>query len=98
MIPYDMLIGSATPTPQYGLLGMVGDRRVALDLNQPQTICIVGSQGSGKSYAAGAIAEMAVARLGVNVLPAPLAVVVFHTHRSDAYTPEFAAMNQPNTG
>lgn len=45
----------------------------------------------------GVIAEMAVQPMaGINVLPAPLATVIFHYHKSDAYEPEFASAVQPN--
>jgi len=33
---------------------------------------------------------------GINVLPAPLAIVIFHYHKSDAYAPEFASAQAPN--
>ena len=33
---------------------------------------------------------------GINLLPAPLATVIFHYHKSDAYAPEFAAASEPN--
>jgi hypothetical protein len=98
MAPYDVLLGSSTATPQYGLIGVADQQRIALDLTHPQTICLVGAQGSGKSYTAGSIVEMALARSGVNQLVAPLAAVVFHAHRSESYPPEFVAMRHPNTG
>ncbi len=33
---------------------------------------------------------------GINVLPAPLATVIFHYHKSDAYEPEYASAVLPN--
>ena len=54
-------------------------------------------QGFGKSYTLGVIAEMATRAVGgINVLPAPLATVIFHYHKSDAYAPEFATAIAPN--
>lgn len=55
-------------------------------------------QGFGKSYTLGVISEMATTRVdGVNVLPSPLATVIFHYHKSDAYAPEMAAAVAPNS-
>jgi hypothetical protein len=80
------------------VIGMADHQRIALDLSHPHTICLIGAQGSGNSYAAGSIVEMAVARSGVNNHVTPLAAVVFHAHRSESYPPEFVAMRRPNTG
>ena len=56
-----------------------------------------GVQGFGKSYTLGVIAEMASAQNpGVNVLPSPLATVIFHFHKSDAYEPEYIIAVAPN--
>ena len=86
---YDLLLGSAAPTPQYGLLG-IGEptsatsdsrpTRLALDLNGTQTISLFGVQGSGKSYTLGTLIEMALRPAeGINELPAPLGAVLFHS-------------------
>jgi len=56
---YSVMLGAQGPTPQYGILGEVSARRVALDLNQTHTISLFGVQGSGKSYTLGSIVEMA---------------------------------------
>ena len=56
---YDVMLGVTGESPQYGLLGDVSGRRVALDLNQTHTISLFGVQGGGKSYTLGTIAEMA---------------------------------------
>ena len=54
-------------------------------------ISLFGVQGFGKSYTLGTIAEMATMPIaGVNVLPEPLAALVFHYHRSESYPPEFS--------
>lgn len=33
---------------------------------------------------------------GVNVLPSPLASVIFHFHKSDVYEPEYVTAVEPN--
>ena len=93
----DVLLGSSSMTPQFGLLGRSGSHSVALDLTGCNTISLFGVQGFGKSYTLGVIAEMASARnAGVNVLPSPLATVIFHFHKSDAYEPEYITAVGPN--
>jgi hypothetical protein len=88
----DVFVGTTEKTSQYGLLGKCGSATVALDLNGCNTISLFGVQGFGKSYTLGVISEMAARQVaGVNVLPAPLATVIFHYHKSDAYPPEYAA-------
>lgn len=94
----DVLLGATTMTPQYGVLGRSGSQAVAIDLNGCNTISLFGVQGFGKSYTMGVIAEMAsVQNAGVNVLPSPLATVIFHFHKSDAYEPEYVTAVAPNT-
>lgn len=94
----DVLVGATEMTPQYGVLGKCGFQRVAIDLNGCNTISLFGVQGFGKSYTLGVIAEMAsMANQGINVLPSPLATVIFHYHKSDAYEPEYASAVSPNT-
>lgn len=93
----DVLLGATEITAQYGLIGKAGSQRVGIDLNGPNTVSLFGVQGFGKSYTLGVIAEMATTRAtGINVLPSPLATVLFHYHKSDAYEPEHAAAVQPN--
>lgn len=93
----EVLLGSSSMTPQFGLLGRSGSQSVAIDLTGCNTISLFGVQGFGKSYTLGVIAEMASARnAGVNVLPSPLATVIFHFHKSDAYEPEYATAVEPN--
>lgn len=94
----DVLCGATEMTPQFGLLGKSGTQRVAIDLNGCNTISLFGVQGFGKSYTLGVVAEMAaVENPGINVLPSPLATVIFHYHKSDAYPPEFASAVAPNS-
>lgn len=93
----DVLLGSTAMTPQYGVLGRSGSQSVAMDLNGCNTISLFGVQGFGKSYTLGVIAEMASAQnAGVNLLPSPLATVIFHFHKSDAYEPEYVTAVDPN--
>ena len=52
---------------------------------------------AGKSYTLGSIIKMATLAInGVNLLPQPLATVVFHYSQTQDYKPEFTSMNQPN--
>jgi DNA phosphorothioation-dependent restriction protein DptH len=93
----DILLGSTEVTPQFGLLGRFANARVAVDLTGCNTISLFGVQGFGKSYTLGVIAEMgAQAMSGINELTTPLATVLFHYHKSDAYEPEFLAATDPN--
>jgi DNA phosphorothioation-dependent restriction protein DptH len=97
-VPYDIMLGTAGDSPQYGLLGDVSGRRVAIDLNQTHTISLFGVQGGGKSYTLGTIAEMASLPIpNINVLPQPLATVIFHYSPTMDYRPEFTSMVAPNT-
>jgi hypothetical protein len=93
----DVLLGASSLTPQFGILGRAAGQTVALDLNGCNTISLFGVQGFGKSYTLGVIAEMAsMASDGINVLPSPLATVIFHFHKSDAYEPEYVSAVLPN--
>lgn len=93
----DVLLGSTSMTPQFGLLGRSGSHTVAIDLTGCNTISLFGVQGFGKSYTLGVISEMASAQnRRVNVLPSPLATVIFHFHKSDAYEPEYVTAVEPN--
>jgi hypothetical protein len=97
-ISYDVMLGAAGSSPQFGLLGEYNGRKVALDLNQTHTISLFGVQGGGKSYTLGTIAEMASLPIpGINVLPRPLATVIFHYSPTMDYKPEFTSMVSPNS-
>ncbi|UQA57109.1 methylation-associated defense system ATP-binding protein MAD8 [Polyangium aurulentum] len=97
-LAYDIMLGVTSDSPQYGLLGDVSGRRVAIDLNQTHTISLFGVQGGGKSYTLGTIAEMASLPIPqVNVLPKPLATVIFHYSPTMDYRPEFTTMVTPNS-
>ncbi|MCP5524505.1 MAG: ATP-binding protein, partial [Verrucomicrobiales bacterium] len=93
----DILLGAPGSSPQFGILGKTMGRTVALDLNQTHTVSLFGVQGGGKSYTLGSIIEMASLALpGVNLLPRPLATVVFHYSQTQDYKPEFTSMQRPN--
>jgi hypothetical protein len=93
----DIYLGVASPSPQHGVLGEVAGRTVSLDLNETHTISLFGVQGGGKSYTLGSIIEAAsLPAPPVNVLPHPLATVVFHYSRTQEYAPEFTSMVRPN--
>jgi hypothetical protein len=97
-VDYDIMLGATGETPQYGLLGEVSGRKVALDLNQTHTISLFGVQGGGKSYTLGAVAEMASLSIaGINKLQEPLATVIFHYSPTMDYKPEFTSMVAPNS-
>lgn len=93
----EILLGATELSGQYGVLGRFGSAKVGIDLNGCNTISLFGVQGFGKSYTLGVISEMATKlAAGINVLPAPLATVIFHYHKSDAYAPEYASAVHPN--
>lgn len=95
---FDVMLGVTGPSPQYGLLGELSGRKVALDLNQTHTISLFGVQGGGKSYTLGTVVEMASLPIPhLNRLPQPLATVIFHYSPTMDYRPEFTSMVQANT-
>jgi DNA phosphorothioation-dependent restriction protein DptH len=97
-VPFDIMLGTSGSSPQYGILGEANGRRIALDLNQTHTISLFGVQGGGKSYTLGSIAEMASLRIpNINLLPHPLATVIFHYSPTMDYKPEFTSMVAPNS-
>ncbi|REE95773.1 methylation-associated defense system ATP-binding protein MAD8 [Thermomonospora umbrina] len=90
-------LGTDGRSPQYGVLGEVAGRRVALDLNETHTISLFGVQGGGKSYTLGSIIEAATLPVPpINELPRPLATIVFHYSPTLDYAPEFTSMLAPN--
>lgn len=96
---YQILIGKTSPSLQYGILGktIIGDRPIAIDLNETNTISLFGVQGGGKSYTIGTITEMVLKQIPtLNYLEAPLAGVIFHYSESSEYAPEFTSMIYPN--
>ncbi|MBT0652614.1 methylation-associated defense system ATP-binding protein MAD8 [Geomobilimonas luticola] len=97
-VSYDIMLGVNGDSPQYGLLGEVSGRKIALDLNHTHTISLFGVQGGGKSYTLGTVIEMASMPLEhINVLPSPLATVIFHYSPTQDYAPEFTSMIHANS-
>ena len=96
---YDILIGKTSGSEQYGILGesMNGHRKIAIDLSETNTISLFGVQGGGKSYTIGTVTEMTLKQFSnVNLLPGPMASVIFHYSESQDYAPEFTSMVYPN--
>ena len=92
------MLGANDGSPQYGLLGELSGQKIALDLNQPHTISLFGVQGGGKSYTLGTVIEMASMPLEhINVLPSPLATLIFHYSPTQDYAPEFSSMINANS-
>lgn len=98
LVPYDLMLGINGKSPQYGLLGEVSGRKIALDLNHTHTISLFGVQGGGKSYTLGTVIEMASMQIPhINRLPSPLATVIFHYSPTQDYAPEFTSMIHANS-
>lgn len=98
MPSYGAMLGVQGDTPQYGIIGEASGRKVAIDLNQTHTISLFGVQGGGKSYTLGTLIETACVPIpNINVLPSPLATVIFHYSPTQDYKPEFTSMAHPNT-
>lgn len=96
---YDIMIGKSNGSEQYGILGesINGHRKIAIDLSETNTISLFGVQGGGKSYTIGTITEMTLKQFpNINLLPAPMASVIFHYSESMDYAPEFTSMIYPN--
>jgi hypothetical protein len=93
----DIVVGANRQSPQYGVLGEISGKRIALDLNETHTISLFGVQGGGKSYTLGSIIEaVSLPVPPLNQLPRPLATIVFHYSPTLDYAPEFASMVAPN--
>ena len=98
-LKYDILIGdSSIKSAQFGILGETNlGKKIAIDLNETTTISLFGVQGAGKSYTIGTITEMVLKQFEhVNLLPSPLASVIFHYSDSMDYKPEFTSMIHDN--
>ena len=96
---YEIMIGKTCGSDQYGILGesINGHRKIAIDLSETNTISLFGVQGGGKSYTIGTITEMTLKQFPkVNLLPAPMASVIFHYSESMDYAPEFTSMIYSN--
>ncbi|MCM1177657.1 MAG: ATP-binding protein [Bacteroides sp.] len=97
---FEIMIGkTSAASPQYGILGKTinGNRSIGIDLTETNTISLFGVQGGGKSYTIGTITEMTLKQFDhINLLPAPMASVIFHYSESMDYEPEFTSMIYPN--
>ena len=96
---YDIMIGKSSGSEQYGILGesINGHRKIAIDLSETNTISLFGVQGGGKSYTIGTVTEMTLKQFSnVNLLPGPMASVIFHYSESQDYAPEFTSMIYAN--
>lgn len=96
---FEIMVGRTSSSEQFGILGKViaNGRPIAIDLSETNTISLFGVQGGGKSYTIGTITEMVLKQFSeINVLPAPLAGVIFHYSESMDYEPEFTSMINPN--
>lgn len=97
VVSCDLFLGDSVLSGQFGLLGTASGYRTAVDLDGCNTISLFGVQGGGKSYTVGSIVEMAIKQIpGINVLPSPLAGVIFHYDDSQEYPPEFVSMVHSN--
>ncbi|MCW7554522.1 hypothetical protein NX722_18215 [Endozoicomonas gorgoniicola] len=96
-LAYDVMLGVNGESRQYGLLGEIAGRKVALDLNHTHTISLFGVQGGGKSYTLGTVVEMATAKIpAISQLKKPLSTVIFHYSPTQDYKPEFTSMIAAN--
>lgn len=96
---YDIMIGKSSGSEQFGILGesINGHRKIAIDLSETNTISLFGVQGGGKSYTIGTVTEMTLKQFSnVNLLPGPMASVIFHYSESQDYAPEFTSMIHAN--
>jgi DNA phosphorothioation-dependent restriction protein DptH len=92
-----VLLGESRETNQFGILGSILDKKIAIDLDGVNTISLFGVQGGGKSYTIGTLSEMASMSIPqLNLLTHPLATVILHYHEGEDYEPEFVTMNEAN--
>ena len=96
-VKHDIVLGVNGDSAQFGILGEVSGRKVALDLNHTHTISLFGVQGGGKSYTLGTVVEMATTHIpNINQLVKPLSTVIFHYSPTQDYKPEFTSMIAAN--
>ncbi len=99
IIPPPYLIGRTSYGTRWTILGKLSSspEDVGLDLDQPKAVGIFGYMGTGKSYLLGAIAESAVMGIkGINLLPSPLAIVIFNYRRNFRERFELSSLAFPN--
>ncbi|MCC2523580.1 ATP-binding protein [Vibrio coralliilyticus] len=96
-VHHDIVLGVNGDSAQFGLLGEVAGRKVALDLNHTHTMSLFGVQGGGKSYTLGSVVEMATKSVpAISQLEKELASVIFHYSATQDYKPEFTSMVAAN--
>lgn len=99
--PYHVLLGTTERrSPQWAVLGQapgLDGKIVAIDLDRPSTVLLLGVQGSGKTTVLQLIAESSCMPIpGLNALPAPRCVVAFHYSLDPTERPELMAMGRLN--
>lgn len=91
-------VGNIENRQQHGILAKLGEQNVVLDLYEPHAVSILGVQGSGKSYAAGAIIEMAVNPIPLlSELRKPLSCIIFHFSKEEKRVPEWVGLAEENS-
>jgi hypothetical protein len=91
-------VGNIENHQQHGVLGRLGEQNVVLDLYEPHAVSILGVQGSGKSYAAGAIIEMSVNPIpSLSELRKPLSCIIFHFSKEEKRVPEWIGLAEENS-
>ena len=94
----DIRVGNIENHQQHGILAKLGEQNVVLDLYEPHAVSILGVQGSGKSYAAGAIIEMAVNPIPLlSELRKPLSCIIFHFSKEEKRVPEWIGLAEENS-
>lgn len=93
----EIIVGTTSKHRQEGVLGRIGNANVVLDFYEPHAVTILGVQGSGKSYAAGVIIEMALKDiLGLSKIKQPLSCIIFHFSREEKRKPEWLGLVEAN--
>lgn len=99
LAPPAAYVGWGEPANRFCIVGnLIGTaERVALDLDNPKAVGVLGYMGSGKSYLLGTLVESALVPIaGINALAPPLAVVIFNYRRHSADRFELSSLAHPN--
>lgn len=97
--PPRALAGWTELTSRWTLLGKLAreEEAVGLDLDHPKAMGIFGYMGSGKSYLLGTVVEAALEHIPeINMLPSPLAVIIFNYRRNATDRFELSSLAIPN--
>ncbi|MHA1221966.1 MAG: ATP-binding protein [Candidatus Heimdallarchaeaceae archaeon] len=82
---------------EWGIIGEYQNKKVAINLNEPLTIVVMGAKGSGKSYTTGVVIEAAQnLPPGLNKIKSKLQTIIFHFHQDSSYAPEFLSLIDRN--